>query len=318
MAASDSCPPDLSPPEPPASDQPGGFGLFVRCELWWGRCRRALLRTFRKKHIQYWLSKRCGQCDRFADQVIDSRDLKFIRSVCGYSFEPADDVYRRRESLGFARYGFAELIGFSAILGLVFIVASYFAVTTHSAFLAISTVCVFIWLEVLWFFRDPERMISPDTHAILSPADGVVSHVDQINDPDLGPNTWRISVFLNIFNVHVNRMPLAGRVDQVRYFRGRFLDARHPDCAIQNEQLWVDCTDSFGGRYRVKQISGAIARRIVCWLKKGEELKAGDRYGMIKFGSRTDLLIPAASVASISIHVGDKVRGGLTTLGRRK
>jgi phosphatidylserine decarboxylase len=309
---------DLSPPEPPTAVQPGGFGWMVRCEIWWGRVRRAWLRTFRKKHVERWQAKQRGQCPRFGDQVIDPRDLKYIRNVCGISFDPVDDIYRRRESLGFARYGFAELVGYSAILGLLFFVASFLAVTWHWGWLALSTVCVFIWLEVLWFFRDPERMIPADSHAILSPADGTVSHVEQCDDPELGPNTWRISIFLSIFNVHVNRIPLSGRVDQVRYFRGRFLDARHPDCATQNEQLWVDFADSLGGRFRVKQISGAIARRIVCWLRPGEEVKAGDRYGMIKFGSRTDLMIPAASVANIHVKVGDKVRGGATVLGRRK
>lgn len=277
-----------------------------------------MLRTFRKRHVARWLSKRQGQCARFTDQVIDPRDLKFIRSVCGYTFDPADDVFRRREAMGFARYGYAELVGFSTLLGLIFMVASYFAVTTHAAFLAISTICVFVWLEVLWFFRDPERVIPADAHAILSPADGTVSQVEQIDDPDFGSNTWRVSIFLSIFNVHVNRVPIAAKVDRVQYFRGRFLDARHPDCATQNEQLWVDFVDGPGHRFRVKQISGAIARRIVCWLRIGEEVKAGDRYGMIKFGSRTDLLISAERVLSINVNVGDKVRGGVTILGRLK
>lgn len=111
---------------------------------------------------------------------------------------------------------------------------------------------------------------------------------------------------------------MAGKVQQVQYFRGRFLDARHPDCATQNEQLWVDFVHENGMRFRVKQISGAIARRIVCWLRLEEQVKAGDRYGMIKFGSRTDLMIPAAGVESISAKVGDKVRGGCSVLGRRK
>lgn len=309
---------DLAAPETPTSVQPGGFGWFVRAELLWGQVRRFLLRRFRPGHVAKWREKRRGQCAVFADSVIDPRDLKFIRNVCGYSFDPADDVYRSRESLGFARYGFAELVGYSVILGVIFVVASFLAVTTHSAFLILSTICVFIWLEVLWFFRDPERVIPIDAQAILSPADGTISHVETINDPELGPNTLRISIFLSIFSVHVNRVPFKGQVERVLYFRGRFLDARHPECASQNEQLWLDVRDFQGSRYRVKQISGAIARRIVCCLRAGDEVSAGSRYGMIKFGSRTELLIPADVVDQVSVKVGDKVRGGVSILGRRK
>lgn len=310
--------PDLPPPEVPSSVQPGGFGLFVRCELIWGQIRRALLRRFRPGYVAKWLAKRRGHCDLFKDAVIDPRDLKYIRNVCGYSFDQADDVFRRRETLGFARYGFAELVGYSSLLGIVFIVASYFAVTMHWWFLLLSTACVFTWLEILWFFRDPERLVASGDRAILSPADGTVSHVETINDQDLGPETLRVSIFLSIFNVHVNRVPLSGHVIGVGYFRGRFLDARHPKCAAQNEQLWIDFQDNHGTRFRVKQISGAIARRIVCWLRIGEEVRKGDRFGMIKFGSRTDLLIPKSEVGNIIVKVGDKVRGGVTILADGK
>jgi phosphatidylserine decarboxylase len=133
----------------------------------------------------------------------------------------------------------------------------------------------------------------------------------------MGPNTLRISIFLSIFNVHGNRVPRGARFNQALYFRGRFLDARHPDCAKQNEQLWADFTDAQTGKpFRVKQISGAIARRIVCWLRPGEEVKTGDRYGMIKFGSRTELLIPNDAIAEVLVKPGDKVRGGVTVLAK--
>jgi len=278
-----------------------------------------MLRRFRPGHVARWREKLRGKCELFNNAVIDPRDLKYIRNVCGYSFDSADDVYRRRESLGFARYGFAELVGYSILLGLPFVVTSYFAVTRHSAlFMLLSTVCVFIWLEVLWFFRDPERVIPADPRALLSPADGTVTHVETINDPDLGNSTLRVSIFLSVFNVHVNRIPFSGRVERVQYFRGRFLDARHPESAAQNEQLWVDFLDATGVCFRVKQISGAIARRIVCWLRAGDEVKAGDRFGMIKFGSRTELYIPSAEVGQIQVKVGDKVRGGVSVLGWRR
>lgn len=288
--------------------------MFVRLEMAWDALRRIVLRKFFPGHVRRWREKMKGEPS--AD-VIDPRDVKFTRNVNSTWFEAQDDVYRRRESLGFARYGFAELVGFSILLGGVFSVCSLLAIWYSTYFLILSTAIVFVWLEVLWFFRDPERMIPQDRQAVLSPADGVVTHVEMVDEPGIGPETLRISIFLSIFNVHGNRVPRPARFERALYFRGRFLDARHPDCAKQNEQLWADFVDSETGRpFRVKQVSGAIARRIVCWLRPGECLKAGDRYGMIKFGSRTELLIPRDVIADVIIKPGDKVRGGVTVLAK--
>jgi phosphatidylserine decarboxylase len=127
----------------------------------------------------------------------------------------------------------------------------------------------------------------------------------------------RVSIFLSVFNVHVNRNPRSGRVDRVRYFPGRFHDARTQQCHDQNEQLWVDLSDDRTGcPVRVKQIAGAVARRIVCWLKVGQSVAAGERYGMIKFGSRTEVLVPLAAVAEVLVRVGDVVHGGSRVLLR--
>ncbi len=131
-----------------------------------------------------------------------------------------------------------------------------------------------------------------------------------------GGRALRISIFLSIFNVHVNRSPRSARVLDVRYFPGSFLDARNPQSAVQNEQLWIDLEEPSSRPVRVKQISGAIARRIVCWLKAGDQLQAGDRVGMIKLGSRTDVLLPPGPGVDILVKVGDKVRGGSTVLLR--
>ena len=175
------------------------------------------------------------------------------------------------------------------------------------------------WLEVIWFFRDPERATPTDATAVVSPADGVVTHVETVDEPDIGTQCLRVSIFLSIFDVHGNRIPIHSSVEKVSYFRGRYLDARHPDCAKQNEQLWLDLTHRDSQRrFRVKQISGAIARRIVCWVRVGEELVTGNRYGMIKFGSRTDLIIPSDAVAETLVKVGDRVRGGVTILAKWK
>jgi phosphatidylserine decarboxylase len=171
------------------------------------------------------------------------------------------------------------------------------------------------WAEIIYFFRDPERVIPDDPAALHCPADGTVTHIGEIEDADFpGGRALRIGIFLSIFNVHVNRLPRTGRVTALRYFRGAFLDARHPDCPVKNEQLWIDLEEPGGRQVRVKQISGALARRIVCWLKPGEEVKAGDRLGMIKLGSRTEVLVPASDAVEVKVQIGDKVKGGSTVL----
>src|SRR5262249_20685753 len=132
-----------------------------------------------------------------------------------------------------------------------------------------------LWGFVVSFFRDPERAIPDVADALVSPADGTVTHVGEVAEPDFpGGRAFRISIFLSVFNVHVNRTPRAGKVAAVQYFPGAFLDARHPECGVANEQLWLDLDDGLTGkRMRVKQISGKIARRIVCWLKPGDEVQ---------------------------------------------
>jgi phosphatidylserine decarboxylase len=126
-----------------------------------------------------------------------------------------------------------------------------------------------------------------------------------------------VSIFLSPFNVHVNRVPRSATVVGLRYFPGRFVDARRPDCGVINEQFWVDLEEhSPPRRLRVKQISGAIARRIVCTLKPGEQVWVGDRMGMIKFGSRTDVLLPTGEAFDLQVKVGDRVKGGSTVLLR--
>jgi phosphatidylserine decarboxylase len=211
----------------------------------------------------------------------------------------------------------AELFIFSAIFwigGISFIAATWL----HPIFWFPAAAVFLVWLEIVYFFRDPERQIPTDPAALLSPADGTVTDIGEVEAPGFpGDRAFRIGIFLSIFNVHVNRVPRSSRVMDVRYFPGAFLDARHPDCPARNEQLWVDMEEAQSGRLiRVKQISGAVARRIVCWLRPGEEIGAGDRFGMIKFGSRTEVLIPIGEALDVQVKVGDKVRGGATVLLR--
>jgi phosphatidylserine decarboxylase len=306
-----------SPAVRPECVQPGG-GLCLRIELAWGRLRRAWLRRFRPGYVARMRALRQGHCPDCPHDIIDPRDLKFWRNVCGYWFRPEDDPFRWRDRLGLARAGLAEVVIFSLLLAAVSGLLAAAALLVHWAFWLALLAPALLWLEVLWFFRDPERVIPADPAALVSPADGTVTDVGEVDEPDFpGGRALRISIFLSIFNVHVNRIPRAGRVKAIRYFPGAFLDARNPQSAIRNEQLWIDLEELDPPRLvRVKQISGAIARRIVCWLRPGDVVHKGQRLGMIKLGSRTDVLLPVGELFAVQVKIGDKVKGGTTILGR--
>jgi phosphatidylserine decarboxylase len=161
----------------------------------------------------------------------------------------------------------------------------------------------------LWFFRDPERAIPQEAGAVVSPGDGKVTDVSPVM---IGhEKRTRISIFLSVLDVHVNRSPIAGVVRDVRYQRGKFLDARSPDCADQNEQNVVT-VEGDGQKVVFKQIAGLLARRIVFHPKIGDRLERGQRVGLIKFGSRVDVVVDAS--ARISVKVGDRVQGGASVL----
>jgi phosphatidylserine decarboxylase len=313
MATHDSKTPLPLRSAPITSIQPGG-GFCFALERAWGRIRRALLRPFRRPRQ---FPDRCANCPH---DIVDSRDLKLVRNVCCIHLPTDQDPLRRRSTLPLARAGRAELLFFSLILLVPAILCAWFAIESQPLLWIPTGILGALWLFVLSFFRDPERIIPSDPDALLSPADGTITHVEEVADTDFpGGRAFRISIFLSVFNVHVNRVPRAGQALGIRYFPGRFLDARSGECAVVNEQLWLDIGEGPPGRLvRVKQISGAIARRIVCWLKPGEELAAGERFGMIKFGSRTDVLVPADAVKGVTVKVGDSVRGGSTILLRLK
>lgn len=166
---------------------------------------------------------------------------------------------------------------------------------------------------VLWFFRDPERRAPDDPEALVAPADGRVVAVEpEAVLPD-GSRGRRISVFLSVFDVHVNRSPAAGEIREVTHSPGAFFDARRAEAATQNErQVWR--MDSPRGSFFVIQIAGLIARRIVAWRRVGDRVAAGERFGMIRFGSRTDLLLPPGT--ELLARVGDRVRAGETVVAR--
>ena len=172
-----------------------------------------------------------------------------------------------------------------------------------------------LFLFVTWFFRDPERNIPEDPNAIVSPGDGKVVEIIQEKDPLLDEAYTRVSIFLNVFNVHVNRVPIAGRIQATRYNPGKFLNAASHKASLDNEQSAILLNN---GRVTilVKQIAGLIARRIVCWAKEGDEYQRGQRYGLIRFGSRMDIFLPEGT--DIKVAIGDIVHGGSSIIGYLK
>ncbi len=180
---------------------------------------------------------------------------------------------------------------------------------------AIAGVMVVLWLYVCWFFRDFERTV-PEAPGMVSPADGTITHIETVDEPEyVGGSTLRISIFLSIFNCHVNRMPCASTVRWLDHRPGKYFDARNPESAVQNEAQWIGL-ETEAGKVLVKQISGAIARRIVCPLTVGETFARGERFGMIKFGSRTDVYLPVEAGYEAAVQVGDKVLCGVTLIAR--
>ena len=192
---------------------------------------------------------------------------------------------------------------------LIFAIAAFWIIGTGGAAIFLVLTCFF-----LFFFRDPNRPITKDTDAVLSPADGRVMIAGAPAGQACPPGDWQqISIFLSPTDVHVNRMPIGGRVTKVEYHPGRFLPAYRHEAGDLNEYTEVT-VDHHGQPIIVRQIVGVLARRIVCRVKEGDEVHAGDRFGVMKFGSRMDIFIPAG--AAIAVKVNDKVVGGVTVIAR--
>jgi phosphatidylserine decarboxylase len=171
---------------------------------------------------------------------------------------------------------------------------------------------LFVAAFMAFFFRDPTRPAPTDESLVLAPADGRVTRVAALdaNDPQ-SPTV--VSIFLSVFDVHVNRAPIAGEITDVTYTRGRFVIATREEASLVNEQNSLTIK---GARMTVvcKQIAGVLARRIVCWKNVGDSLSLGERFGLIKFSSRTDLLLPPE--IEVETRVGERVRGGVSVVGR--
>ena len=197
------------------------------------------------------------------------------------------------------------------------VISGFIGWTTHQPpFHVLALVCTLFAAFCFHFFRDPLRIPPKGDNIILSPADGKVVFVGKVEyDSDLNAPAQQISIFLSLFNVHVNRIPVKGTVKSVKYQKGRFLAAFKEEASKVNEQtsVVIQTTDHL---VKVKQIAGILARRILCYLQNGEAVSLGDRFGFIRFGSRTDVVLPLE--ASISVSVGQKVIGGETIIGELK
>ncbi len=169
-----------------------------------------------------------------------------------------------------------------------------------------------ILLFVLQFFRDPPRPIPYQPNAVLSPADGRIVTVEKTTDPYAGREAIKISVFMNVFNVHSNRSPVDGKIEKIEYFAGSFVNADLDKASLENERNAVVVKARTGEQITFVQVAGLIARRILCYVKVGDQLERGQRYGFIRFGSRVDVYLPLT--AQPRVIIGQKVSATTTVL----
>ena len=184
-------------------------------------------------------------------------------------------------------------------------------------FVEVLLAVLLIWILV--FFRDPYRQPPSDTNLLLAPADGRVTDIEIVEEDNfIGSPALRVGIFLSIFSTHINRAPCNAKVEKITYRKGQYRNAANPRSGRVNESNNLDLVRTDGPEQRliVRQISGAIARRIVCDVSEGQVLTGGEKFGMIKFGSRTELYVPSGENAKCLVRTGDKVKAGLTPLVR--
>ncbi len=253
---------------------------------------------------------RPAQCRAFPFLESDRRD---VSEQCGFRVGEGDRGARRDlwRLLGISPLGRREVIAATvtmcAAVGVLGLLGYWWWIAAAVA----------AWGGFVLFFRDPERVVPRNEGLFLAPADGVVKDVEDVDERSfIGGRAVRIGIALSVFNVHVNRAPCEGVVEVIRYSPGKFHNAFCKKAAEENESNTIGIRTREGERIMVKQIAGVLARRIVCTCRLGQRLAAGERIGMIKFGSRTELYIPSTMKAVLSVKVGDRVRGGLTVVAR--
>lgn len=314
MCAIESPPQRLAPvplPENITSVQPGG-GVCYRLELAWGRWRRWWLKRFRPRYVHRMAQLRQGECRGAPHEILDPRDLKYCANRVECFWRPQDDPFAWRNRLPFARWGLAEL----QLLGWPLL-----ALTLLLAWLLwpLAVLSAALLAVVVYFFRDPPRRIPTNPGVWVSPADGKVVEVTRLDhEPYIGGPAVKVGIFLSIFNVHLNRSPTAARVIELRYHPGEFLNAMRPESSQRNENMWIALEEDAPPYRRLvlRQISGAVARRIVCALRPGQRVARGEKIGMIKLGSRTELILPATDDLQLEVSVGQRVKAGTTIVAR--
>lgn len=218
---------------------------------------------------------------------------------------------------GLAKYGTREILG-SIIIAAV-LVYILIKIGTPWAYLSIIPILLLIW--VFYFFRDPQRTPPDNPRALLSPADGTITHIMETDEPEfIGGKAKMIGIFLSVFNVHLNRAPFKGTVKYIKYREGKFHDARDEESSTENEanSIGFETEHEQAKKILIKQIAGLLARRIVCDVKIDDKVEGGQVVGMIKFGSRTEIFIPADAEIDLKVKVGDTVAAGTTILGELK
>jgi len=211
---------------------------------------------------------------------------------------------RQRHDSIIAREGYIFIV----VSALVTLVAFSFALRWTAFLLLLLTAFI------IWFFRNPERKTPPGENLIISPADGEVIKIEEIREYELMKGPLRkISIFMNVFSVHVNRAPCTGRIETIRYYEGKFLSANLDKASSDNERNGLVIRMEDGRAIGMIQIAGLVARRIVCWVNEGMMVEKGERFGLIRFGSRVEVLLPADT--AVLVKSGDKVRAGETPIG---
>ena len=242
------------------------------------------------------------------------------------------------------KYGWPEVVVFPAVV-LAIMVILLLGGTTLLPLWAVALIEVLLAAAFIWFltfFRDPHRCCPSDKNVLLAPADGQITNIETVEeDSFIGETTLRVGIFLSIFDVHINRAPCTAKVERITDRKGRYKNAKSPQSGRINESndIGLVRTDSPPDRLLVRQISGAIARRIVCRISEGQQLNSGEKFGMIKFGSRTELYVPANETSCVVrdasceentqyatrntqykikclVGIGDRVKAGLTPLIR--
>lgn len=215
-----------------------------------------------------------------------------------------------------------KLILWTLILLLIVMGAGVVAVFIGSIITFLAGAMIGLWvlfaLFTLYFFRDPNPRVPMEPDVIVAPAHGTIDLIDEFDEPTfVGGRCRRVSIFLSVFNVHVQQAPVAGRVGYVRHSPGKFLNAINAECAAHNENVYIglESKEKPGEKIGVRLIAGLIARRIIPWVSDGDEVARGERISLIQFGSRVDLYVPLS--AKITAKVGDKTVGGQTVLATR-